>query len=490
MVCGRLARAIGESNLTEDESAKAPVIVWFRDDLRLADHPALDAAKASGRPVLCLFVLEEGTERRPLGAASRWWLDKSLAALDGDLRKLGGQLVLRRGDPRHILPEIVASSGATALYFNRRYDREGNDIDEAVTAALRPQGVAVSSHAAWLLFEPGTIRTKTGSPFRVFTPFWKAHRPHLALSAEMYPRPETLSFFKGEVASEQRSSLGLHPTQPDWSGGLAASWTPGEAGAKARLLAFLDEALSRYISERDYPAAGASSCLSPHLRFGEIAVARVVHEVMKAEAAGSVPADAAEKFLAEIGWREFAWHLLAGFPDLATRNFQSGFEHFPWQADAAALQTWTTGRTGYPIVDAGMRQLWQTGFMHNRARMIAASFLVKHLLIDWRQGEQWFWDTLVDADLASNPFGWQWVAGTGADAAPYFRVFNPIAQGEKFDPGGVYVRRFVPEISALPDKFLHRPWEAPPLLAPAYPPPIVDHEEGRRRALAAFAARR
>lgn len=479
--------------MTRDESAKAPVILWFRDDLRLADHPALDAASASGRPVLCLFVLEEGAERRPLGAASRWWLDKSLAALGGDLRRLGGQLILRRGDSRHILPDLAAEVGATTLHFNRRYDQAGSDIDDTVTATLRQQGTAVSSHAAWLLFEPGAIQTKTGGPFRVFTPFWKAHRPYLAPKAQLHRRPDSVTFFDGAVASETLASLALHPTGPDWSGGLAETSTPGEVGAKSRLLAFLDGGLSRYAAERDFPAMGASSGLSPHLRFGEIAVARVAHEVMKASVTGSVSIEATEKFLAEIGWREFAWHLLTVFPDLATRNFQSGFEHFPWRSDAGAFKAWTAGHTGYPIVDAGMRELWQTGLMHNRVRMIAASFLIKHLLIDWRQGEQWFWDTLVDADLASNPFGWQWVAGTGADAAPYFRVFNPTAQGEKFDPDGAYVRRFVPEIADLPGRYLHRPWEAPPLFLPApstYPSPIVDHDDGRKRALAAFAARR
>lgn len=473
-----------------DESVKAPAIVWFRDDLRLADHPALAAANASGRPVLCLFVLEEGTETRPLGAAVRWWLDKSLSALDGDLRRLGGQLILRRGDPRRILPEIAASIGAAALHFNRRYDHQGADVDDAVTAELRRQGVTVSNHAAWLLFEPGAIQTRSGGPFRVFTPFWKAHRPYLAPRSTLYGRPDTMAFHKGTITSERRSSFGLHPSHPDWSGGLADTWTPGEAGAKVKLLAFLENGLTRYAAERDYPAAEASSRLSPHLRFGEIAVARVTHEVMKAETAGLAPAEAAEKFLAEIGWREFAWHLLSIFPDLAIRNYQSGFERFPWREDARALKAWTTGRTGYPIVDAGMRELWQTGFMHNRVRMIAASFLTKHLLIDWRQGERWFWDTLVDADLASNPFGWQWVAGTGADAAPYFRIFNPTMQGEKFDPVGSYTRRFVSEVAGLPDKLLHRPWAASPLMRPpssVYPPPIVDHDEGRKRALAALA---
>ncbi|MCM5552701.1 deoxyribodipyrimidine photo-lyase [Pleomorphomonas sp. NRK KF1] len=476
--------------MSAEERAMAPVIAWFRDDLRIADNPALDAAKASGRPLLCLFVLEEGTGRRALGAAARWWLDKSLAALDEDLKPLGGRLVLRRGDPRLILPEIATRAGATGLYFNRRYDHEGSTIDDAVTVELRRQGVAVSDHAAWLLFEPGAIQTKTGGPFRVFTPFWKAHRPHLAPEAQLRRRPETMALFKGTVAFEALASFDLHPTRPDWSTGLAESWTPGEAGAKARLAAFLNGGLSRYAAERDFPAVAASSRLSPHLRFGEIAVARVVHEVMKAEAADAVHAEAAEKFLAEIGWREFAWHLLSVFPDLATRNVQAGFSRFPWREDPVAFSAWTAGRTGYPIVDAGMRELWQTGFMHNRVRMIAASFLTKHLLIHWKQGEEWFWDTLVDADFASNPFGWQWVAGTGADAAPYFRVFNPTAQGEKFDPEGIYVRRFVPETADLPNRQLHRPWEAPPLVRPApslYPAPIVDHDMARKRALDAFA---
>ncbi len=470
-------------------SSTAPAIVWFRDDLRLADHPALHAAASTGRPLLCLYILEEGTGSRPLGGAARWWLDKSLAALDESLRALGGQLVLRRGDPRLILPELVSGTGAASLDFNRRYEAASVAVDDAVRAELGHLGCVVTEHSAWLLFEPGAIQTKTGGSFRVFTPFWKAHRPHLEPKAALRPRPTGVNFRDG-VTGDTLASLGLHPTRPDWSGGLAEIWAPGEAGAKARLLGFLDSGLARYADQRDFPAAEASSRLSPHLRFGEVAVARVVHEVLKV--ADHLPGDTVEKFLAEIGWREFAWHLLSGFAELATRNFQSGFDGFPWQGEAVTLEAWKRGRTGYPIVDAGMRELWQTGSMHNRVRMITASFLTKHLLTHWTEGEAWFWDTLVDADVASNPFGWQWVAGTGADAAPYFRVFNPVMQGEKFDPDGRYVRRFVPEVADLPDRFLHRPWEAPPLLRPSakvYPSPVIDHAAGRQRALDAFAAR-
>jgi len=470
-------------------SNTAPAIVWFRDDLRLADHPALHAAISSGRPLICLYILEEGTGSRALGGAARWWLDKSLAALDKDLKALGGQLLLRRGDPRQILPELVSAVGAASLDFNRRYEAPAVAVDDAVTADLGRRGCVVTKHAAWLLFEPGAILTKNGRAFRVFTPFWRAHRPHLDPAAALRPRPAAITFHQG-VTGDALASFGLHPTRPDWSGGLGAIWTPGEAAATARLNDFLANGLGRYADERDFPAVEASSRLSPHLRFGEVAVARVVHEVLKV--ANRLPSDTVEKFLAEVSWREFAWHLLSDFPELATRNFQPGFEFFEWQPDAGALEAWKCGRTGYPIVDAGMRELWQTGSMHNRVRMITASFLTKHLLTHWKEGEAWFWDTLVDADVASNPFGWQWVAGTGADAAPYFRVFNPVMQGEKFDPDGRYVRRFVPEVADLPDRFVHRPWEAPPLLRPpagVYPPPVIDHALGRKRALDAFAAR-
>lgn len=476
--------------MAEAGSGTAPVIVWFRDDLRLADHPALAAAAASGRPLICLYILEEGTERRALGGAARWWLDKSLAALDVSLRALGGALVLRRGDPRHILPEIAARTGATELYINRRYDRDGAAIDKDVAAELVSIGCRTTEHTAWLLFEPGAIPTKTGGNFRVFTPFWKAHRPHLQPKAMLRDRPASLRFLTG-VEGERLGALGLHPTRPDWSAGLAAAWTPGEAGARERLAVFLADGLARYADERDFPAAGASSRLSAHLRFGEVAVARVVHDVLAV--ADRFPPETVEKFLAEVGWREFAWHLFVDFPDLATRNYQPGFNRFAWRKDPAALAAWTAGRTGYPLVDAGMRELWQTGTMHNRVRMVTASFLCKHLMIDWQEGEAWFWDTLVDADLASNPFGWQWVAGSGADAAPYFRIFNPTAQAERFDANGRYIRHFVPEIAALPGRLIHRPCEAPPLLAPStsvYPPPLVDHDMARKRALDAFATLR
>lgn len=458
-----------------------PAIVWFRDDLRLADHPALAAALAGGGPVIPLYILEESATQRPPGGAARWWLDRSLAALAADIADRGNRLVLRRGAAAEVLPQVAAASGAAAVHWNRRYDRPGRDIDAALKARLGAAGVAVESHQAGLLVEPWTIAPKSGSFFRVFTPFWKAASARLGELAGLGRAPSRLRAWNGPLQSDDRDGWGLHPRAPDWSAGLAAAWTPGETAARARLAAFLDGPAAGYAEARDFPAAGAVSRLAPHIRFGEIAVARVVAAVRDAAETGRLPHPDADKFLAEIGWREFSWHLFFHFPELATRNFQPAFDAFPWREDETALAAWRRGRTGYPFVDAGMRELWQTGSMHNRARMVAASFLTKHLLIDWRVGEAWFWDTLVDADVASNPANWQWVAGSGADAAPYFRIFNPALQGGKFDPDGRYVRRWVPETAALSGAFARR-------AAASYPPPIVEHAAARRRALAAFAA--
>lgn len=476
-------------------SVPAPVVVWFRHDLRLADHAALTAAVASGRPVVCLYVLETSSDGpRPMGGASRWWLAGSLRALDAALRRVGSRLVLRRGAAVDILPALGAEIGAETVYMTRRYDGPGQTIDVALKQRLADHGVALKQYAGPLLFEPEQVRTQSGAPFSVFTPFWRAARSRGELAAPL-PVPARILDF-GPVASDALDDWALEPRKPDWAGGLRATWQRGEAGARERLATFLNEELAGYAAVRDRPDRDQTSRLSPHLRFGEISPRQVWHAAQMARetAESRRPNDAdIEKLLSELGWREFSYHLLARHPDLATRNLQSQFDAMRWRTDPAALAAWQRGQTGYPLVDAGMRQLWQTGWMHNRVRMVVASFLVKHLLIDWRLGEAWFWDTLVDADPASNPASWQWVAGCGADAAPFFRVFNPILQGEKFDPEGTYVRKFVPELRSVASDFVQRPWDAPTDLLTAaeptdgYPAPMVDHRAARARALKALA---
>jgi deoxyribodipyrimidine photo-lyase len=463
----------------------APVIVWFRDDLRIADHPALAAAARAGAPLLCVYVLdEEGT--RPLGGAARWWLAGSLRALDHELQKNGNCLVLRRGAATRIVPALAAEIGTRAVHWNRRYDAQGTAADDGVAAALKKNGVAVETHHASLLVEP------TDKPPKVFTPFWRrlcAGEP----PRQPLPPPARLAAAP-KVTSEQLDDWQLEPTTPDWAGGLRATWTPGEAGARARLDEFLGQHIAGYTSRRDRPDDETTSRLSPHLRFGEISPFQVWHAAQFAANEDTRVRRDIDKFLSELGWREFSYQLLHGFPALASRNLQDRFDAFPWVSNASALRAWQRGLTGYPIVDAGMRQLWQTGWMHNRVRMVVASFLVKHLLINWTEGERWFWDTLVDADPANNPASWQWVAGCGADAAPYFRIFNPVLQGQKFDPDGRYVREFVPELARLPDAVVHQPWTAPPLmlreagvtLGETYPEPLIEHAQARQRALAAF----
>jgi deoxyribodipyrimidine photo-lyase len=470
-------------------------IVWFRDDLRLADHPALQAG-TKAQALICLYLLDEKSESfRPHGGASRWWLAQSLRALDLDLRKLGQRLVLRRGKAAEVIPALADETSAQKVYWNRRYDRAGIAADEAVIAGLKACGISGGTFPGNLLVEPGRIANKEGEPLKVFTPFWKRvlslGGPHQPL-----PAPKLLPPVVEGIASDNPDDWGLEPIRPDWAGGLRESWRPGENAARQRLADFLDD-IYGYADNRDRPDKSSTSRLSPHLRFGEISAAEIFHAARFAADKGAPPRDI-EKFLSELGWREFCYHLLHRFPDLGTRNLQSRFDAFPWRDDDRALRAWQHGRTGYPIVDAGMRQLWHTGWMHNRVRMVCASFLIKHLLIDWRRGEEWFWDTLVDADPANNAASWQWVAGSGADATPYFRIFNPVLQGEKFDPDGAYVRRWVPELTKLPDKYVHKPWLASPLelaeagvtLGNTYPQPIVDHDLARKRALAAFQALR
>ena len=473
-----------------------PVLVWFRDDLRLADNPALLHAAERGRPIVAVFVLDEVSPGlRPLGGASRWWLHRSLAALDADLAGYGVRLCLRRGPAGEVIPGLAAEIDAAEVVWNRRYLPATTAIDGELKRRLRAEGREATSFQACLLHEPQAIRTAAGGPFRVFTPFWRACRAGPRPRAA-FARPAGLAAFTPAPAGLALGALDLLPRTPYWAGGLDAARTPGEAGAEARLARFLDQGLAVYAAERDRPDRDACSGLSPHLRFGEISPFRVLDAVEARIAADPRLAASGETFLAEVGWREFAHHLAFHFGDLSTRNFQSRFDTFRWRRDDALLEAWTKGRTGYPLVDAGMRELWATGTMHNRVRMVAASFLVKHGLVDWREGERWFFDTLVDACPAVNPASWQWVAGSGADAAPYFRIFNPVSQGTKFDPDGDYVRRWVPELARLPANVVHAPWTAPRrILAAAgvvlgrdHPLPIVDHAEARGRALAAFAA--
>ena len=434
----------------------SPSIVWLRDDLRLADNPALTAAAQRGEPVVLVYVLdEESAGIRPLGAASRWWLHHSLAAL-------GEHLVLRGGKAEEVIPALVAETGAGAVFWNRRYGA-AREIDARLKTRLREDGLEVQSFQASLLVEPWTLTTGGGGPYRVFTPFWKAAR-ELAFR-EPLPVPE----FEVSASSttERLADWGLLPTRPDWAEGLREAWHPGEEGAHEQLESFVDERLADY-HRRDEPALDATSRLSPHLRFGEISPFQIWHRMhgpLSPEAKKNVP-----KFLSEVGWREFNWSILFHQPDLAQRNYRPAYDAFPWsEPDPEELAAWKQGRTGIPLVDAGMRELWRTGVMHNRVRMVVASFLIKNLLIDWRVGEEWFWDTLVDADEASNPGNWQWVAGSGADAAPYFRVFNPELQRDKFDKAGRYVNRWVPEVGTA-----------------LYPEPIVDLAATRKQALEAY----
>lgn len=446
--------------------ASSPSIVWLRDDLRVADNPALHAAIERGEPVIVLYLRDEQSPRaRPLGEASRWWLHGSLTALAADLADLGGSLTLRQGSAADVLPQLVADTGAGAVFWNRRYGAL-REVDAALKSRLTAAGITVTSFAASLLYEPWKITSGSGEPYRVFTPFWRAC---LASGDPRPPLPAPASLDGLTVDGDDLTDWALLPTRPDWAGGLREVWTPGSQGAHDRLEQFVEHALPIY-HRRDEPSIDATSRLSPHLRFGELSPHQIwarVHARVAPEAAKN-----RAKFLSEIGWREFSYSILFNAPDLATVNVRRDFDAFPWGDPLTTeLEAWQQGRTGIPLVDAGMRQLWATGWMHNRVRMVVASLLTKNMLIDWRLGEQWFWNTLVDADEANNAASWQWVAGSGADAAPYFRVFNPALQAERFDPDGAYVRRWVPEIDG-----------------PEYATPIVDLAASRREALEAYEA--
>jgi deoxyribodipyrimidine photo-lyase len=471
-------------------------ICWFRKDLRLSDNPALRAALAQGATPLCVFILDPDIEGAlPIGSASAWWLHHSLAALESDIEELGGTLVLRRGPAEKCLAALCEETKATSIYWNRCYEPAAIDRDSKIKARLKDEGLHVESFNGSLLHEPWDVKTKAGGAYGVFSPFWKAELG-LGDLPRPEPKPSKLPSLPNGIASDNLADWDLLPTTPDWAGGLRAEWTPGEAGARARLADFLDDIAQGYDDTRNRPDKEGTSRLSPHLAFGEISpreIWDIALDRLRRGAAGRLE-KGVWSFLRELGWRDFNHNLLFYNPELTQENYNSRFDAFPWRDDRDAVGAWKRGKTGYPLVDAGMRELWQTGFMHNRVRMVVASFLIKHLLIDWRVGEAWFRDTLVDADLANNVANWQWTAGCGADAAPYFRIFNPIGQGEKFDPDGVYVRRWVPELQDLPLKYLNKPWEAPAEilkkagvdLGKTYPKPIVSHPDARNRALEAY----
>jgi deoxyribodipyrimidine photo-lyase len=473
----------------------APTIVWLRQDLRLADNPALHAARGRGGPVVPLFVWapdEEGVW--PPGGASRWWLHHSLTRLAEEFQKAGVTLVIRRGGALAQLLNVAKEIRARAVLWNRRYEPAAIARDQKVEEALGAAGLQVETFNGSLLCEPQGIKNKSGLPFQVFTPFWRTCLAS-AEPGEPLPAPRSFNPLPKPPASLPVAALALEP-KINWAGGLHAAWQPGSAGAKAELDRFLRDGLLSYSEGRNRPDVVGTSRLSPHLHFGEISPRQVWHAVRRFAEARSIPAATWRhwQFLAELGWREFAHHLLYNFPHTPEQPLRAQFARFPWRENPAWLRAWQRGRTGYPLVDAGMRELWTTGWMHNRVRMVVASFLVKNLLITWQEGARWFWDTLVDADLANNTLGWQWTAGCGADAAPYFRIFNPVTQGEKFDPDAAYIRRWVPELARLPAPWVHKPWQAPSAaltaagveLGKGYPRPIVGQLVSREVALEAY----
>ena len=475
--------------------ASSPTIVWFRQDLRIADNPALHAAWKRGGPVIPVFIWspeEEGVWRP--GGASKWWLHQSLLALEADLVSLGSRLVIRRGSSLVALKKLAAETGANAVFWNRRYEPAIIERDKQIKAALPAEGVEAESFKGALLFEPWAIANKSAKPFQVFTPFWKTCLTHLEPTPPL-SAPSSLPAPAAWPRSLPVEALELEP-RIKWAEGLRTAWKPGSQGAAEHLRRFLEEPVLNYSRDRNRPDIMGTSRLSPYLHFGEISPRQIWQAARKrGEKAGLAEKDwTSWQFLTEIGWREFAHHLLFYFPQTPTEPLRPDFTNFPWRPNDEWLRAWQKGQTGYPLVDAGMRELWTTGWMHNRVRMVVASFLVKNLLISWQDGARWFWDTLVDADLAGNTLGWQWTAGCGADAAPYFRIFNPISQGEKFDADGDYVRRWVPELRQLSSEWIHKPWEAPSTvlreagveLGGNYPEPMVSHAIAREVALEAY----
>lgn len=469
-----------------------PTLLWLRQDLRLADNTALAAAMEHGAGVLPVFIHDvEAAGKRAPGGASSWWLHHSLLALSAEFEKRGAPLLTLSGDATKLIPDLAKRIGATVVHAGRLLEPWARKRDEAVHHALEKQEARLTLHTSATLLEPHRVRSGANRPYAVYTPFARAVFD-MGDPPPPLPAPRHIKGVEHPMTAEKIEAWHLLPRKPvpDWAEAFPDRWQPGEAGAWKQLRHFISDGLSEYDSQRNIPGIEGSSSLSPHLRWGEISPRQVFHAVIEANESKKD----SETYLKEILWREFSYHLLWHRPEMPDEPLRHEYSHFPWKPDKALLAAWQQGRTGYPIVDAGMRQLWRTGWMHNRVRMIVASLLVKHMLQPWQHGEMWFWDTLVDADLASNTANWQWVAGCGTDAAPYFRIFNPMLQGEKFDSDGDYVRQWVPELAKLPARWLHKPWMAPPeILAAAgirldkdYPRPIVDHAKGRAQALAAL----
>lgn len=471
---------------------KNNVLVWFRKDLRLSDNAALKAAIETGNNVVPIYIWSADEEKEAaMGAASRWWLHQSLTSLTQDLEQLGSQLIIRQGKALSVLCELLAETQANAVFWNRRYEPSIIERDKEIKTYLQTNGIEAKSFNSQLLFEPWTVLNSSEKPFQVFTPFWKS-----CLSRSItipISSPKQLESPTKWPDSLKLKDLELEP-KINWDIGLKNTWKVGEKAAANQLNNALTNVIAGYKENRDRPDLEGVSKLSPYLHFGEISPRQIWHAVKSKIVENSSYKESGEAYLRQLGWREFAYHLLFWFPQTVNKPLKEKFARFPWQTNQENLKAWQQGKTGYPIVDAGMRELWTTGWMHNRVRMIVASFLVKDLLIDWREGERWFWDTLVDADLANNVLGWQWTAGCGADAAPYFRIFNPVSQAEKFDPQSNYIKHWVPELKNLSVPWIYKPWEAPAnileqaniKLGQNYPIRIVDHQSARLEALAAL----
>ena len=481
-----MGRSPGSKKEMDKISRDGPIILWFRQDLRISDHAALHAASQTTAPIIPLFILDDKSDAQwAAGHASLWWLEGSLTELGVALKSLNSQLVLRRGKPQDVLDNLLDEIDAQAVYFTRRYEPVNAAEDQSISDHLRDKGITCRRFGGSLLFEPEAIEKKTGGAFRVFTPFYRTCLTMGTIKATL-PAPKNLMAPESWPKSERLKHWNLRPVKSNWDAGFKNRWQPGTAHAFGILEKFTRCRISKYTEDRNRPDIKGTSELSPYLHYGEISPREIWNFVTGLEGLDENNTSGNVSFLRELIWREFSYHLLWHWPHITDLPFNKNFEGFLWRDDERALKAWQSGNTGYPIVDAGMRQLWQTGWMHNRVRMVVASFLTKHLLIPWQEGAKWFWDTLVDADLANNSASWQWVAGCGADASPYFRIFNPILQGQKFDPQGIYVRQWIPELAELPNRYIHIPWESGVRVF-GYPDPLVEHKFARRRALDAYA---